>query len=298
MASQFSELYAYLNDVLHYTNKEKPFEERILSIPYRYPTQNKDIIRAELPYLLFYRDHNKVPVSQFRERVNPQRPEDDTSELPKVDICPEYYENKSSDTYSAKFKIVRADKTEPHRVVAISEDYSVVLGLKYHMDGDMVVFDPDTSVYPLQYKEFVGTPITVEVNKDINDKRVERFAQGYGYILRADSTDPGMAIVMITIKINGVMKAFFYFEDEVVIELNHEREHSGSVFITSETKSKYIYDDDYTDYKTATEPDYNNNMDINNWFIYKRTGREVEYTDDEIAEIRKEILSDINIYDE
>jgi hypothetical protein len=295
MASQFSELYAYLNDVLHYTNKEKPFDERILFIPYNYPLQNKEIIRAELPYLLSYRDHNKVPVSQFRERVNSQRPEDDTSELPKVNICPEYYENKSSDTYSAKFKIVRADKTEPHRVIAISEDYSVILGLKYHMNGNTIVFDPDTSVYPLQYKEFIGTSISVEVNRDINDKRVNRFNQGDGYILRADSTDPGMAIVMITIKINGIRKAFFYFEDEVVIGLNHERGHGN---ITKETKSKYIYDDDYTDYKTATEPDYNNDTDINNWFIYKRTGREVEYTDDEIAEIRKEILSGIIIYDE
>ena len=106
-----------------HTNVEMPgvIFNRYISAD-KFPEQISELINTEIT--LKYRNHNIV--ENLDNTPSSGRPSDDISWSPRNPISPEY----SGDQYSIfedTFIVLRADKTEPYRLIARSEDYKIIL---------------------------------------------------------------------------------------------------------------------------------------------------------------------------
>ena len=278
------ELYnAYLHQVMKYTNKEKPYDKNIgllvatSSYPYQY-----DGLLGNL-YPISYRDHNELQISEFRRMTDiPERPEDDTEFKPYGE-GPEDYEYDENDIYTQPFKVLRADSEAPNVYIGVSKDYKVLVVGKIFLDESTYVIQPTVMEYPAQCKELIGTKCGIEFPDDINDRNRKVESGSIGYIIRADVTEPGKAVIMDVLN----NRCRFLLDTEAWFHLKDSNS-------SDETRNTDQYDEDYTDYKTATEADYNSH-NTNDWYLDKHSSS-LETSDYEIAEIRKNLLENIDIY--
>lgn len=142
------------------------------------------------------------------------RPEDDYPFRRREILPPEGDEK----IYREKFLVLRADAVEPFRLVAINDNYSVLLVNSTRGTEVGYEFETKISIYPVQYGELIGPKVYTHYKYDNVDREA--------YVLRADTTETHYSVLIEKVITDTEYKVRYLFEDEVPAYYDEETYHN------------------------------------------------------------------------
>lgn len=264
-----------------HTNKYMPYSNFVKGDIF--PEQIKELLNTTVT--IKYRNYN-LPESCIKYREPISRPHDDMEFKPRVAGAEE---TEDKFFYEGKFRVLRADAAEPYTLIAVSEDYSMmIVNSTKEIDGKYE-FEDKVSEYPLQMNEFVGLLVWDQYAAEIRELKA--------VTLRVDRSEPCYSIMMEFLGSSGEVR--FIIGDEAFSKIYEYY--------------KEFEDRDY-DGKTSSEVKDIIPVDVEGWFAEEKAGATYKdinsgyadnfakmYTDDVLSdkgiiELRKEVLKEIKIY--
>ena len=187
----------YLQELAKHTNKIAPYCRYIGANVF--PEQISELLNTEVT--LKYRTHYKI---EMMDDEPSSRPSDDD---PFIHINPEGPEFiDPHDIYEDQFIVVRADRTEPYRFIAMAKDYSKFLvNSTKKDDNDEYLFNSTVSLYPLQNDRLIGFMVQDEWEGEITNMNA--------VTLRVDDCEPAYSVLMEFLGSSGVVR--FLIGDEI-----------------------------------------------------------------------------------
>lgn len=257
MAKQLFDL--LLHKLSRHSNREVPWSNGIIT-PTVFPVQITSLVGTTVS--LRYRDHNKLNTSDFRRIRTANRPNDDTDFIP-ASTGPEDYDYDINDILTANFKILRADNAEPYVFIGVSEDYTaIIVSSTKQVNGDYI-FRTQVEEYPGQINELVGI--------SVHDQYVGTTSEVTNAVtLRVDSGEPCHSVIME--KVNN--KCRFILGQEAMSNLY-------GYSVINIVKDKLEGQRELTTDVTG---------------LYTDLYYDDVLSDEQIAEFRQEILSNITLY--
>ena len=168
-----------LHKLTKHTNVSIPYSRYISGDTF--PEQDSELLNTVIT--LKYRDHNII-----------ETPEDSEANRPPDDEPFEPFESNHTsgdpyEVYSIDCIVVRADSSEPFRLIAISTDYTRILvnSTRIGTDGEPA-YKHLVSEYPVQDNKFFGLEIKNQYAGEINELNAVS--------IRCDSCEPCYAVLM------------------------------------------------------------------------------------------------------
>lgn len=276
-----------------HTNLQIPFSDYVKSK--EFPKQISELLNTEVT--IRYRDFSITDLDTEKraaviikngEKIS-SRPNDDNQQL--EDRESDLYEIEERPyAYKGKFRILRADSTEPYRLIAISEDYSkIIVNSTKKDENDEYEFLSLVSEYPIQMNEYIGLGCYDQYAGEIPEIKAAT--------LRVDKCEPCYSILMEFLGSTGVVR--FILGDEAISKLydyfdisgsrdydnRHANDEENPVDITGEHADADTHGYKFNDVNGG----YSNNWD-------KMYDRNIIMTDEEIINFRKSILEGKTIY--
>ena len=191
----------YLQELLKHTNIVLPFyTDRNFDYisANKFPAQNEELIntRVTIKYRDFSTRTNPVTIEKAAlitditsEEINSSRPEDDIQKPEDSHLTPEEL-SELGPFVEKEFRVLRADAVYPYKLIAIDDEYSIlVINSSYYdeMTGKYA-FEDHVSEYPMQQFKFIGASC------------ISRYRDGQldSIVFRADSTEPAISILYET----------------------------------------------------------------------------------------------------
>ena len=189
-----------------------------------FPKQNTELLNTTVT--LQYRNRNHwedievlgypATIKDESGRSMPSRPEDDDTYQPREGEGPDY-EDDNDYIHEGEFRIVRADAVEPYTLIAIKDDYSVVVVSSSEPVDGGYKFQSIVSVYNLQREDLLAVR-TVQIYDEKASTNPVDLPEGV--VFRVDSVDPNRSVIMELLPARyGTRLVRFVTGDEVLSDI-------------------------------------------------------------------------------
>lgn len=213
----------FLHKLTKHTNLYKPHSNHVDSTTF--PEQNVDLLNSKV--VLKYRDH-RIGDRDIISTSSSGRPSDDEEFVPYTEDSPDKFD--PHDIYEDEFIIIRADRTEPYRLIAVSTNYDKIVISSSKMENDKYLFEDIVVEYPIQLNEFIGIACYDKYNnKDIPELR--------SVTLRVDAYEPCYSVLMELLGSTGYVR--FILGDECPVVLQDYYDTDGSHDYDNKNASEY-----------------------------------------------------------
>lgn len=199
----------FLHMLTKHTNLEVPFSDYVKSDSF--PEQISELLNTTVT--LKYRNHYLTNLDLTTRaatiikdgKLVSSRPRDDDQQL--EDRVPSVYEEEEQPfDYEGDFIVLRADASEPYRMIAISTDYTKIVINSTRLVDNQYEFRTKVSEYPVQMNEYIGLQCYDQYAGEINELKAAVF--------RVDSTEPCYSILMEVLGSTNVVR--FILGDEAM----------------------------------------------------------------------------------
>lgn len=251
-----------------------------------FPEQISELINTEIT--LKYRNHNII--DNYNEPSS-GRPSDDSPWVSKPNTGPEY-SGDPSDVYEDKFIVLRADSTEPYRLIARSLDYKMILINSTEIDDSgEYKFKTIISEYPVQDNTYFGL--------EIQDQYVGEIDELGAVTLRVDAGEPTYSVLVEFLGSTGIIR--FVLGDEVFSKIQDRYDINGDYDYDNKNASDYGefvdvdgYYANHSDITHIKNIDGGNAGNVTHILADKRAGEFPEYYDVEEPDIEVTPLVEIS----
>ena len=283
-----------LHILSRHTNLQVPYSDYVNGNIF--PDQISELLNTEvtIKYRCHYNtDYNIIEkaaiITEDGEEIS-SRPSDDIQQLEPRELTEE--EKKENPfIFSEPFRVLRADATEPYRLIAISRDYKkiIVNSTKKDRYGNYL-FETLVSEYTIQINELLGLGCYSQYAGKVRELKA--------VTLRVDATEPCYSVLMEFLGSTGMVR--FILGDEAISVLydyydidgsrdyegKHAQDEENPVDVTGEYADADQHEYTFTDVNGGTS---------NNWD--KMYDSDVVMTTvEEVVDFRKSILEGITIY--
>jgi hypothetical protein len=206
--------------LMRHTNRTKSESDYIN--PNEYPAQLNIVgTKVKLKYRNHYIiDKNLLDVEPYiidketGERVY-SRPADD---YPFIHREPGPDDDDYKDIYEEDFLVLRADAEAPFRLVAVNDNYTIMLVNSTKGNPSGYDFETLVAEYPIQIAPLIGAKINIRYRFN-NPDNISR----EGYVLISDSTESMYGVyIEIVVNENSPISVRYLFDDEVIALLSEE----------------------------------------------------------------------------
>ena len=269
-----------LHNLSRHTNVTQPNSKYIIGD--KFPDQISELINTEVT--IKYRTH--FIVDEDKDNINIHRPSDD------IDIVTGHHNTGPEDydpmiVYSDKFKVLRADKSDPYVLIAISNDGSKLLvNSTKPLSNGKLEYTEKISIYPKQINELIGLEFQDQFYAEIDEIR--------SCTLRVDNNEPCYSVLMEILGSTGYVR--FVLGDEVQSKLSDYYDDKWDYDYNAKNAKQDGTPTDVDGY-LADHSKISNIIDINGGPANKFNKLYTDImSDTEVADFRKKILEDKTIY--
>ena len=220
-----------LHKLTKHTNVSMPFCKYISGNVF--PTQIPELLNTDIT--LKYRNHYLVDNSDL---PCIGRPSDDTEYRPKSYDGPEF-NGDQNDVYSGTFTVIRADGSEPFRLIAVSKDYKKILINSTKVKDGAYEFLTKISEYSVQDNMFFGLDVRDQYAGELNELKAVS--------VRVDEGEPCYSVMLEFLGATNYIR--FILGDEAFTAIN-----------------TYLDLDEQFDYNNATAKEEDNYLDADGYY--------------------------------
>ena len=220
-----------LHKLTKHTNVSMPFCKYISGNVF--PTQIPELLNTDIT--LKYRNHYLVDNSDL---PCIGRPSDDTEYRPKSYDGPEF-NGDQNDVYSGTFTVIRADSSEPFRLIAVSKDYKKILINSTKVKDGAYEFLTKISEYSVQDNMFFGLDVRDQYAGELNELKAVS--------VRVDEGEPCYSVMLEFLGATNYIR--FILGDEAFTAIN-----------------TYLDLDEQFDYNNATAKEEDNYLDADGYY--------------------------------
>lgn len=270
----------FLHKFTKHTNLYKPHSEKVSSTTF--PEQISELLNTIVT--LKYRDH-RIGDKDIVSIPSYGRPKDDGEYFKFTNEGPDKLD--PHDIYTGDFKIIRADKVDPFRMIAISTDYDKIIISTTKQENGNYIYPDIVCEYPIQMNEYIGIACFDKYNI-LEEPRLKSVT------LRVDTYEPCYSVLMEILGSTGYVR--FLLGDETEAFFDDYYDTDGSKDYNAKDASEYDNPTDVDGYKADHRnigpiTDVNGGPADNFAKMYDSM-----MNDEDIKEFRKETIERYKIY--
>ena len=270
-----------------HTNLMVPYSDYVNG--HTFPAQISELLGTKIK--LTYRNHyiydtkllHAPAITRRYGEIMSSRPADDD------ELIPEEGYDDPTDTFTDDFFVLRADKVEPFRLIAINSDCSIlVINSTEKDENDEYKFSTLISEYPVQLNDYIGLGVYSQYAGDVRELKAVS--------LRVDGGEPCYSVLLEFLGSSGEIR--FLLGDECIhrlydyYDINGSRDYDGKDSTNHENPVDVTGEYADADTQGYVFQDVNGGYS-NNWDKFY----ENIMNDRQIIDFRKELFDKINLFE-